>query len=83
MRSYGVNPWCFIKRLPSCGNVESEIFRVLQHYRAESGHKKITPQTLNLAKCQQLLGHKSIANTALYLGIEQREALDLAKKIKV
>ena len=52
-------------------------------FGAESGHKKITPQTLNLAKCQQLLGHKSIANTALYLGIEQREALDLAKKIKV
>lgn len=43
----------------------------------------IYDQTLNLAKCQQLLGHKSIANTALYLGIEQREALDLAKKIKV
>lgn len=40
-------------------------------------------QTHNLAACQHLLGHKNISSTAHYLGVEQRQALDLAKKIKV
>ncbi len=39
--------------------------------------------TLNLAACQHLLGHKNIGSTAHYLGVDQRKALDLAKKIKV
>ncbi|GJL55565.1 MAG: hypothetical protein NPIRA02_26970 [Nitrospirales bacterium] len=40
-------------------------------------------QTQNLAACQQLLGHKSIGSTAVYLGVDQRKALDLAKRIKL
>ena len=40
-------------------------------------------RTHNLAACQQLLGHKSIGSTATYLGVDKRQALDLAKKIKV
>lgn len=43
----------------------------------------IYDQTQNLAACQQLLGHKSIGSTALYLGVDQRKALDLAKRIKL
>lgn len=39
--------------------------------------------TQNLAACQHLLGHKSIGSTAHYLGVDQRNALDLAKRIKV
>lgn len=39
--------------------------------------------TKNLAACRELLGHKNIGSTAHYLGIDKREALDLAKKIKV
>lgn len=39
--------------------------------------------TQNLAACQHLLGHKSIGSTAHYLGVDQRKALDLAKRIKV
>lgn len=43
----------------------------------------IYDQTQNLAACQQLLGHKSIGSTAVYLGVDQRKALDLAKRIKL
>ena len=39
--------------------------------------------TQNLAACQHLLGHKSIGSTAHYLGVDQRKALDLAKRIKI
>ena len=39
--------------------------------------------TKNLAACQHLLGHKDIGSTARYLGVDQRKALDLAKRIKV
>ncbi len=39
--------------------------------------------TQNLAAIQQLLGHKSIASTALYLGVEKRQALNLAKKTEI
>jgi hypothetical protein len=31
----------------------------------------------------ELLGHKSIGSTAAYLGVDQRQALDIAKKIEV
>jgi site-specific recombinase XerD len=43
----------------------------------------IYEKTQNLAACQHLLGHKNIGSTALYLGVEQRAALDLAKRIKI
>ncbi len=43
----------------------------------------IYDQTQNLAACQQLLGHKSIGSTAVYLGVDQRKALDLARRIKL
>lgn len=43
----------------------------------------IYERTQNLAACQQLLGHKSIASTALYLGVDKRKALDLAKETDV
>lgn len=43
----------------------------------------IYDRTQNLAACQQLLGHKSIGSTAHYLGVDQRKALDLAKRIKI
>lgn len=39
--------------------------------------------TQNLKACQLLLGHKSIASTAHYLGVEQREALDLTKRLEM
>jgi integrase len=39
--------------------------------------------TNNLAACRELLGHKNIGSTAHYLGVDKRQALDIAKKIKV
>lgn len=43
----------------------------------------IYDQTKNLRACQHLLGHKSIGSTAEYLGVDRREALEVAKKIKI
>ena len=42
----------------------------------------IYDKTQNLAP-QHLLGNKNIGSTAHYLGVDQRKALDLAKRIKV
>ncbi len=39
--------------------------------------------TKNLAACRELLGHKNIGSTAHYLGVDKRQALDIAKRIKV
>jgi site-specific recombinase XerD len=39
----------------------------------------IYSQTGNLRACQKLLGHTSIQHTASYLGIEEAEALEVAK----
>lgn len=40
-------------------------------------------QTRNLRACQLLLGHASIAHTAAYLAVDQREAIEIAKAIEV
>lgn len=43
----------------------------------------IYKKTGNLRACQKILGHKSIQNTANYLGIEEAEAFELAKEFKI
>jgi integrase len=40
-------------------------------------------RTGNLEVCRQILGHHSIANTALYLGVDKRQALHVAKAIVI
>lgn len=37
----------------------------------------------NLKACKLLLGHKGIASAAYYLGVEQREVLDLVKGLEL
>ena len=39
--------------------------------------------TGNLEVCRQIVGHHSIANTALYLGVDKRKALHVAKAILI
>lgn len=53
------------------------------HSMRRSKSAAIYEATQNLAACQHLLGHKSIGSTAHYLGVDQRKALDLAKRIKI
>jgi integrase len=53
------------------------------HSMRRSKPAAVYDQTHNLAACQHLLAHKSIGSTAHYLGVDQRKALDLAKRIKV
>ena len=53
------------------------------HSLRRSKSAAVYKATHNLRACQHLLGHRSIASTAAYLAVDQREALDLASKIKV
>jgi integrase len=53
------------------------------HSMRRSKPATVYEQTQNLAACQHMLGHKGIGSTAHYLGVDQRKATDLAKKIKV
>jgi integrase len=58
-----------------------------RHYSTHSMRRTkssvVSDKTRNLAACQKLLGHKSIGSTAAYLGVDQRQALDIARKIDV
>jgi site-specific recombinase XerD len=40
-------------------------------------------RTGNLEVCRQILGHHSIANTALYLGVDKQQALHVARAILI
>ena len=70
-----VKYWCYLARLdPKTHST---------HSMRRSKSAAIYEKTLNLAACQHLLGHKNIGSTAHYLGVDQRKALDLAKRIKI
>ncbi|MEM9422376.1 MAG: tyrosine-type recombinase/integrase [Pseudomonadota bacterium] len=57
--------------------------RFSTHSMRRTTSSVIYDQTKNLRACQHLLGHKSIGSTAEYLGVDKREALAVAKSIKV
>ena len=40
-------------------------------------------KTGNIRACQIMLGHKTIASTQLYLGVEEEETLDLARQFEM
>ena len=70
-----VKHWCYLARL--------DPKRHSTHSMRRTKSAAIYDKTQNLAACQHLLGHKSIGSTAHYLGVDQRKALDLAKRIKI
>ena len=57
--------------------------RFSTHSMRRTKSSLIYDQTKNLRACQLLLGHKSIGSTAEYLGVDKKEALAVAKKIKI
>lgn len=57
--------------------------RYSTHSMRRSKSAAIYQVTKDLAACQHLLGHKNIGSTAHYLGMDQRRALSLAKKIRI
>lgn len=70
-----VKNWCYLARLDPKTHSTHSVRR--------SKSAAIYDATHNLAACQHLLGHKNIGSTAHYLGVDQRKALDLAKRIKI
>lgn len=70
-----------VKRWSSLARLDPK--RHSTHSMRRSKSAAIYDATQNLAACQHLLGHKSIGSTAHYLGVDQRAALDLAKRIKI
>ena len=54
--------------------------RYSTHSMRRTKSSLIYRKTKNLRVCQHLLGHKSIGATAEYLGIDRREALDIARE---
>lgn len=70
-----------VKKWSSLARVDPKRHSTHSMRRSESA--AIYDATQNLAACQHLLGHKSIGSTAHYLGVDQRKALDLAKRIKI
>ncbi|MGC4098042.1 MAG: tyrosine-type recombinase/integrase [Nitrospira sp.] len=57
--------------------------RYSTHSMRRSKSVAIYQATKDLAACQHLLGHKNIGSTAYYLGMDQRKALSLARKIRI
>lgn len=70
-----VKQWAYLARL--------DPKRHSTHSMRRTKSAVIYDKTQNLAACQHLLGHKSIGSTAHYLGVDQRKALDLAKRFKI
>lgn len=70
-----------VKRWSSLARIDPK--RHSTHSMRRTKPAVIYDKTQNLAACQHLLGHKNIGSTAHYLGVDQRKALDLAKRIRV
>lgn len=57
--------------------------RFSTHSMRRTKSSYIYRETKNLRACQHLLGHKNIGSTAEYLGVDKREALAVAKRVKI
>ena len=64
-------------------SVKADPKRYSTHSGRRTKSSAIYQRTQNLAACQHLLGQKSIASTAVYLGVEKQQALDIAKHVEI
>lgn len=70
-----------IKRLASMIKLNPANYSTHSVRRTKS--KEIYAQTKNLGAVRVLLGHASLGATAAYLGIEQADAIEVAKSVKI
>ncbi len=82
-----VKEWIALARLDPAvyGSHSLRRTRVAHIYRKTANLRvaHIYRKTANLKVAQVLLGHKSIENTARYLGIEEEQALEVAKQFEI
>ena len=70
-----------VKQWLEKAGMDSAIYSTHSLRRSKISH--IYKHTGNLRACQKLLGHSSIQTTANYLGIEESEAIDIARAFEI
>ena len=61
--------------------MDAQLYSTHSLRRSKVSH--IYKKTGNLRACQKLLGHTSIQTTANYLGIDEAEAIDIARAFEI
>ena len=70
-----------VKKWVAFGGLNPEIYGTHSIRRARPA--LIYRKTGNIRACQIMLGHKTIASTQLYLGVEEEETLDLVRQFEM
>ena len=70
-----------VKKWVSYAGLNPEVYGTHSIRRSRPAY--LYRKTSNLRACQIMLGHKSLASTQLYLGIEEEEALSLARQFEL
>lgn len=70
-----------VKKWVSYAGLNPEVYGTHSIRRARPA--LIYRKTGNIRACQIMLGHKTIASTQLYLGVEEDETLDLARQFEM
>jgi integrase len=70
-----------VKKWVAFGGLNPEVYGTHSIRRARPA--LIYRKTGNIRACQIMLGHKTIASTQLYLGVEEEETLDLARQFEL
>ena len=57
--------------------------KILQENKKDIKFAKKNKQTQNVEVCRRLLGHSDVSATSAYLGIQDSDALEVAKNINI